>query len=151
MIFDSIENAEFYYSLSTNIKRGLVFLKNTPNLHKLPVGRVEIDGDNVFALVQEYETKDFNKDMWEAHKKYFDIQFIVIGREEIKVSRIEYMKPNSEYYPDGDYWLFSGKGNGLIVTSNQFAILSPEDIHQPGIKIENRSNMIKKIVIKALI
>ena len=119
MIFDSIEKAEFYYNLSIHLKKGLLFLKNTPNLHELPIGRIEIDGDNVFALVQEYETKDFNEDMWEAHKEYFDIQFMVSGTEEIKISRIEDMTPNTAYHPDGDYWLFSGQGNGLIITNNQ--------------------------------
>lgn len=151
MIFDSIEKAEFYYNLSIHLKKGLLFLKNTPNLHELPIGRIEIDGDNVFALVQEYETKDFNEDMWEAHKEYFDIQFMVSGTEEIKISRIEDMTPNTAYHPDGDYWLFSGQGNGLIITNNQFVIFSPEDVHQPGIKVDERSNMIKKIVVKALI
>ena len=151
MIFDSLKNAELYYTLSTNIKKGLMFLQNTPDLHNFPVGRVEIDGDNVFALVQEYETKDFNEDKWEAHKKYFDIQFIVSGTEEIKVSRIEEMKLNTSYQPDGDYWLFSGKGNGIIITKNQFVILSPEEVHQPGVIADNKSNMIKKIIVKSLI
>jgi biofilm protein TabA len=151
MIFDSLDNAEFYYSLSSHFKKGLMFLKNTPNLHELPVGRVEIDGDNVFALVQEYKTKSFNKDLWEAHKKYFDIQFIVSGSEEIKISRIEVMKPNTPYHPYEDYRLFSGQGNGLMITKNQFVIFSPEDVHQPGIIVDGQTNSIKKIVIKSLI
>lgn len=151
MIFDSIEKAEFYYSLSPNLKKGLMFLENTSNLDELPIGRLEIDGDNVFALVQEYETKEFNEDMWEAHKEYFDIQFIVSGTEEVRVTRIEDMTPNTVYHPDGDYWLFSGQGNGLIITNNQFAIFSPEDVHQPGVIVGEQPETIKKIVVKALI
>jgi len=150
MVFDSLDNADFYYNLSPHIKKGLLFLKNTQNLMDLPIGRVEIDGDNVFALVQEYETKSFNIDMWEAHKKYFDIQFIVKGTEAIKIARIEDMIPNTKYHEDGDYWLFSGEGNDTKLTENQFTILGPEDIHQPGISIEEPQK-IKKIVVKALI
>ncbi|MDO6595888.1 YhcH/YjgK/YiaL family protein [Oceanihabitans sp. 2_MG-2023] len=151
MIFDSLDNAAFYHQLSPHIKKGLEFLVNTKNLQDLPVGRVEIDGDNVFALVQEYDTKAFNVDMWEAHKKYFDIQFIVSGSEAIKVSRIEDMTPNTKYHADGDYWLFSGEGNALKIIENQFAILSPEDIHQPAITLGDTTQKIKKIVVKALI
>ena len=151
MIFDSLDNAAFYYQLSPHIKKGFEFLANTKNLNDLPVGRIEIDGNNVFALVQEYDTKAFNIDMWEAHKKYFDIQFIVSGTEAIKVSRIEDMTPNTKYHTDGDYWLFSGDGNALKITENQFAIFSPEDIHQPAIAIEGSIQKIKKIVVKALI
>ena len=127
-----------------------MFLENTPNLMDLPVGRVEIDGDNVFALVQEYDTKPFNIDMWEAHKTYFDIQFIVQGTEGIKVSRIEDMTPNTKYHEKGDYWLFSGDGNSLKITANQFAVFGPEDVHQPGISVKNVEK-IKKIVVKAMI
>lgn len=151
MIFDTLDNAAFYHNLSPHIKKGLEFLTSTKNLQDLPVGRIEIDGENVFALVQEYDTKTFNIDMWEAHKKYFDIQFIVSGTEEIKVSRIEDMTPNTKYHLDGDYWLFSGQGHSLKITKNQFAIFSPEDIHQPAIATGDSIKEIKKIVVKALI
>lgn len=151
MIFDSLDNAAFYHQLSPHIKTGLKFLVNTKNLQDLTAGRIEIDGDNVFALVQEYDTKPFNVNMWEAHIKYFDIQYIVYGTEAIKVSRIEEMTPNTKYHTDGDYWLFSGEGNPLNITKNQFVILSPEDIHQPGIAINGNIEKIKKIVVKALI
>lgn len=151
MIFDSLDNASFYFDLGSNIKNALLFLKNSSNLLELPVGRLEIDGNNVFALVQEYETKPFKKDSWEAHKKYYDIQFIVSGEEVVKVSRIEEMTPITEYNKEGDYWLFRGTGNSIRVKENQFMILSPEDIHQPGISINKTSQKIKKIVLKVLI
>lgn len=151
MIFDSLENSAFYHCLSPHIKTGLEFLKETLNLEELPLGRLDIDANNVFALVQEYETKSFNRDMWEAHKAYFDIQFIISGQEFIKVSRIEELKPNTPYNKDGDYWLFSGDGEDLQLKTNQFVILSPEDVHQPGLSVNNNKSFVKKIVVKALI
>lgn len=151
MIFDSLEKAIRYYNISPYIKKGLMFLEDTLDLIDLPVGRMEIDGNRVFALVQEYETKEFDLNLWEAHKKYYDIQFIIEGTEEIKIARIEDMEPNTEYNSSLDYWLFSGEGGGIKITKNQFMILTPEDIHQPGIKIEAATQKIKKIVIKALI
>jgi YhcH/YjgK/YiaL family protein len=151
MIFDHLNNIEFYYSLSKNLETGLRFLSETKNLESLVPGKIEIDGGNVFALVQEYDTKSFNRDMWEAHKAYFDIQFIVSGQEFIKVSRIEELKPNTPYNKDGDYWLFSGDGDDLQLKTNQFVILSPEDVHQPGLSVNNNKCFVKKIVVKALI
>jgi len=151
MIFDTLENSEFYHSLNPHIETGLKFLKENPNLGELPVGRLDIDGENVFALVQEYDTKPFDIDMWEAHKAYYDIQFIVEGEEIIRVSRIENMIPNTPYHKIGDYWLFSGEGDGLKVKKDQFVIFSPHDVHQPGLLIKDKTQPIKKIVVKALV
>lgn len=150
MIFDSLENAKTYQDLHPNIKTGLQFLENTKNLSDLTVGKHEVDGDNVFALVQEYETKDFNPEMWEAHRKYYDIQFIVKGNEHIKLSRIEDISPNMEYNSEGDYQLFTGEGGAILLKENDFIILKPNDVHQPGVKI-NQPSPVKKIVVKALI
>ncbi|MEO6305842.1 MAG: YhcH/YjgK/YiaL family protein [Bacteroidia bacterium] len=151
MIFDKINNAEYYYSLDVNIKKGLEFLKNTKNLKDLAVGKHEIDGDNVFALVQHYETKDFEADKWEAHKKYLDIQFMVSGNENIAVARIEDMTPNTEYKADGDYWLFTGNGNNVKMSEGCFLILTPQDIHQPAIVYNNTKEKVIKIVVKTKI
>lgn len=151
MIFDTINKASFYFALSPNLRKGLEFLLNSENYKNLPLGKTIIDGDNVFVLVQEYDTKPFNEDMWEAHKKYFDIQFIIEGYEEIKVSRIENMTPNTPYHVEGDYWLFTGNGQGIHIAPNQFIILSPEDVHQPCIQINNTIRKVKKIVVKAMI
>lgn len=151
MIFDSINNAEYYFAIDANIKKGLEFLKNTKNLEELTTGKHEIDGDNVFALVQHYKTKDFEFDKWEAHKKYLDIQFMVQGTENIAVARIEDMQPNTEYKTEGDYWLFTGNGNNIKMTENKFLILSPEDIHQPGLVCNDAAKSVIKIVVKTKI
>lgn len=151
MIFDDIENAEFYHSLGSNIQKGLHFLQNNDALGTLPLGKFEIDGERVFALVQEYETKEFDADMWEAHKKYFDIQYVVKGTEQIKITRIENCNPRTPYNSEGDYWLFRAQGNNLTLNEGQFVLLGPKDVHQPGIWSANKSEKVRKIVIKALI
>lgn len=150
MIFDSLENAKDYESLHPNIKIGLQFLQNTKNLQELTVGKHEVDGEKVFALVQEYNTKDFNPEMWEAHRRYFDIQYIVKGNELIKLARIEDITPNMNYNNQGDYQLFTGDGGFLLLKENDFIILKPNDVHQPGVKV-NQPSPVKKIVVKALI
>lgn len=78
MISDRIINFEEYISLNKNLKKAFEFLKSA-DVDKLLDGRYEIDGENVFALVQSYRTKAENEVGWEAHKKYIDIQFIAKG------------------------------------------------------------------------
>ncbi len=151
MILDSITSAELYYNLGPNIKTGLKFLKDTATLEQLPLGRLEIDGDKVFALVQEYETRAFNKEMWEAHKKYYDIQFIVSGEEKIMFARIENCKPRTEFNISEDFWLFSAEGDEIGINEGYFMILGPEDVHQPGIHKGRIPQKVRKIVVKAMI
>lgn len=151
MIYDDISNAEFYYKLGQNIKIGLQFLMDEDNLDRLPLGRVEIDGDRVFALVQEYESKDFEADMWEAHKKYLDIHYIVRGSEKIKIAQIENCHHRTAYDDKEDYWLFTAEGHEIVISEGQFIILAPEDVHQPGIMTGIKTQKIRKIVIKAMI
>jgi beta-galactosidase beta subunit len=45
------------------------------NLHALPLGRYDLE-DGVFAIVQEYFTKE--ESFYEAHKKYIDLQYMSI-------------------------------------------------------------------------
>lgn len=151
MIFDDIKNAGFYHDLGPNFKKALQFLKETDNLIDLPLGRLEIDGERVFALVQEYESKTFNKDMWEAHKKYMDIQYMVKGGEKIKIARIENCKPITPYNEKDDYWLFSAHGDEISLSEGQFVIFAPEDVHQPGLMVNGDTQKIRKIVVKAMI
>ena len=56
MIIDALANMEFYKGLNEQLYKGLTFLKEN-DVASLPVGRYDIDGDAVFALVQEYETR----------------------------------------------------------------------------------------------
>ena len=82
MIIDALANMDFYKNLNESLYKGLRFLRET-DLATLPVGRYEIDGDAVFALVQEYETHLPEECRWEAHYTYTDIQYIVEGSEKM--------------------------------------------------------------------
>ena len=56
MIKDKLENAKIYYNISENLKKGFEWLEKT-DLDQLADGRYEIDGNDVYASVQTYETK----------------------------------------------------------------------------------------------
>ena len=78
MIIDTIKNCGLYAAGNENLKKGFEFIKEFLENPKA-VGKYEIDGDNIYAIVQEYETKAPGK--FESHKKYTDIQFLVSGKE----------------------------------------------------------------------
>lgn len=70
MIIDALTNMEFYKGLNERLYKGLAFLKET-DVASLPVGRYEIDGNEVFALVQKYDTRSADECRWEAHYTSF--------------------------------------------------------------------------------
>ncbi|MDF2721282.1 MAG: putative beta-D-galactosidase, partial [Paenibacillus sp.] len=117
---------------------------------KLEPGKYEIDGANVFALVQQYETKPYEISKWEAHKKYFDIQYIVQGEERMGHVSIEFAKPTTEYNPDSDFYLFAAEGNLLKIGAGYFTFFAPQDVHMPGVCVTEPSP-VKKIVFKLAI
>lgn len=149
MIIDKLSNAEQYYGLSQRIEKALKYLKDT-DLAKLEIGKYEIEGKNIFAVVSEYETKNIEQGRWEAHRNYLDIQFLISGKEKIGYASINEMKVNVEYNEEKDVLFLEGEGDFLSVKDGTFALFAPEDVHMPCIKIENNQN-VKKIVVKILL
>ena len=93
MIFDTLNNIENYKGLG-RVYTALQFLKNT-DFNKIELGKYELDGDNIFYMVQSYET-DPNKTIAEAHKKYIDIFPSLLYKQKYLVQSIyESMRPFS--------------------------------------------------------
>jgi YhcH/YjgK/YiaL family protein len=149
MILDKLENAALYAGISENLKKGFEFLKNT-NLSALEIGRYEIDGENAFALVSEYESKVHEDCRLEAHQKYADIQYIISGKEAIGFATLNGQTVTSEYNPDKDIVFFSGETFPLILEAGMFAVFYPQDVHRPCMQIDGPVK-VKKVVVKVLV
>ena len=149
MILDNIENCKKYEELNRNFEKAFKFLKRE-DLGSLAVGKYEIDGEEVFALVQEYETKDLENAKYEAHKKYIDIQYMLDGNEHVGYSLIDKLKITSPYSKENDFMLLSGEANLIMLNSKDFSVFFPEDAHMPGIAIKDK-NKVRKVVVKVIV
>jgi YhcH/YjgK/YiaL family protein len=149
MIKDYLRNAEVYYNLSQNLKKGLLWLEKT-NLEDLADGRYEIDGEKIYASVQTYETKDDAN--YESHRRYIDIQYIVKGAEKIGVTDLSNCKTCIEYddVRDLEFYNIECCEEYIGLKDGQFAIFYPHDAHKPSISIDTKSS-VKKIVVKVKI
>ena len=145
MIVDVLKNKEIYYGIHKNIKPAMEFIEKAV-AENLEVGRYELDGKNLFALVQEYDSKTDAK--WEYHRKYIDIQFIVSGKEIITWDNIRNVPDGVEYNEEKDIAKFDmDGGTDVIMEAGYYNILYPQDLHQPG-RVFDKVEPIKKIVIK---
>lgn len=133
MIVDHIENADLYLGLSEDIAKGLDYLRNT-DFTNVEDGRVDLNGDRIFALVQRYRTRSEAKGSLESHRKYLDIQFIAKGTERIgycsATAKPSVTKP---YDPETDAAFYDGVGNLVELQEGCFAIYWPQDLHAPQI------------------
>jgi YhcH/YjgK/YiaL family protein len=146
MVFDRLKNACQYFPLGEKITKALQYLSQTDFTNVEP-GKYEIDGENVFALVQTYNTKPFSSGKWEAHKKYMDIQYIVSGKEKMGFTDATKVIVLEEYNEEKDYAIYKGEGNFLIAEEGHFAIFFPSDVHMPSMAI-NIPKEVKKVVVK---
>lgn len=147
MIFDHFQNSRLYGGLSLALRHGLEFLTST-RLAELPIGRTEIDRDNVFALVQEYDTKPVAQCRWESHREYCDIQCLASGAERIGVSQLDRVRTIEDYSAPRDVAFYDGDGDFLTMRPGWFLILWPHDIHMPCVAIDTPL-LVRKIVVKA--
>ena len=147
MISDNIKNRKSYIALSPGIKTSLDYLSKT-DFSRMQPGRYELDGNNLFVLVQEYDSLPKEQGKWECHKKYIDIQYIVDGVELIGFTNIDNMNVTTQYNPEKDVAFLSGEGDYVTLKKGYYGIFFPQDAHQPKIALDGKPTLVKKVVIK---
>ena len=110
MIFDSLKNLEQYKTVHPRIYRGLQLLRDT-DFAALTESRYEVEGEDLFFFLQDYETRPVN-DTPEAHRKYADIQFVLSGRDKFVVA-------------------FPGDAHAPCI-----AVDAPEQVHKVVVKVK---------------
>lgn len=145
MIFDILENAARYSTAAKNLDAAFKFLQAN-DLAALPLGRLEIDGDHLYAIVQEYTTKPLQEGLWEAHRRYIDVQYLFSGEERMGVAHLSRLQAG-EYLPDKDFLPLQGAGDFVDVFPGAFVVFFPEDAHMPGLSVE-QAQAVRKIVLK---
>jgi YhcH/YjgK/YiaL family protein len=146
MIADQLANAALYSKISDRIATALKYLEST-DFSKVEVGKYELEGKDVFAMVSEYQTKNLAEAKWEAHQNYADVQFIVSGQEKMGYAPLETMQIKDAYNAEKDMVVLTGSGDYVTATPGTFIIFFPHDAHQPCVSIGSGSQ-VKKVVVK---
>ena len=145
MIFDTLKNVDNYKGLG-RVYDALKFLSET-DFSKIELGRYELDGDNIFYMVQSYDT-DPDKTISEAHKKYIDIQYMVEGEEIIGVADISEDKELTEAKEENDVWFYDCKTEPLVLSAGKYMVLYPNYLHCPGVATKGTAMTCRKVVVK---
>lgn len=145
MIFSNIKYENKDLNHLDYFKKFKDFVLNN-DLSKFEKGVHEIDGQDFFLNIVEYDSKDEEERFWEAHRKYLDIHFMIHGCERIKLSFIDNMKIK-DYDEENDFLSFeNGEINSHFdLYPGDFLICYKEDVHMTALKIKNKESVKKGI------
>jgi YhcH/YjgK/YiaL family protein len=145
MILSTLNNDDRYAGLHTLFPQAFDFLKS--GIASLPDGKIEINGDDLFAIMSRPGTTAASELKPESHKKYLDIHYIIEGMELFGWKSINDVKnPEGTFDEEKDYILYNDQDyKELLLKKGDFMIVYPEDVHMPGIKTEQLHKVVLKI------
>ena len=148
MILDVLENVHRYTALHPLFAQAFQFLAR-PDLKELPLGKYEIEGDRLFAIVAKEPGRTKEEAVLEAHRKYIDIQFLLDGIDTMGwKAKSRCIQPIREYDPTADEQCFSDTPEDWVaVHPSAFVIFFPEDAHAPLVS----PRVLHKVVVKVAV
>jgi YhcH/YjgK/YiaL family protein len=149
MITSTLNQLHWYKIISPNFEKAIQYALDT-DFARLETGKYPVDGDNVFAIVNEYTTKPSFECDPESHRDYADIQIVITGAEKFGYTPLTDQPASTPYNPEKDvalYALAAEDLNYLTLPAGQFIIFFPSDIHQPEVFVHQPA-LVKKVVMK---
>lgn len=146
MIYDNISHMDRYCALAAGIAEGLRWLRDLDG--SIAEGRYELGGGS-YANVERYTTRESNALGFESHCDYIDIQYLVAGRERVRVRDREALACTTPYDARRDAAFYhddGGSASELLLGDGMFAIFFPQDAHEPQLAAEEPAEVTKAVV-----
>jgi len=138
--------AQQYHKNKAVWDKAFAFLRDS-DLTKIKPGRYTIDGDNLYAIVTEAPSKQFDASAWESHHKYIDLHYIIKGEETIGMAPVSKATVTKPYNEATDAANYNAEGQYFLATPAAFYLFFPQDAHRPNIKAAGY-DVVKKVVLK---
>lgn len=145
MIYDHISKIGTYEGINPKIMKGLQILAQGDFEHQQD-GQYQVEGRDLFYSIQSNMTVP-PSGVGEAHCAYADIQYALQGGECIGVAPLTEDAVPVKSNPEGDIWHYPVGSDVVTLRPGMFAVLWPQDIHAPGLMIE-QSALCRKVVVK---
>lgn len=148
MYFSPLAIAEKYNYLEEKFARAYQWLKET-DIAALAEGSYPVGDDGaVTANVQLYDTFPASEGSFETHDKYFDIQYVVSGKEQFGVCKREGLRVKREV-PENDVVFYEEPEHSgtVLLLPGDLIIVAPEDAHKPRC-CAGAPEAVRKVVVK---
>ena len=144
MICDTLDQLHLYKGFHKHLDTAIEYLAAHP-LDTQPLGRTEVDGDEVFINVMDADLKPHTGSHAEYHRLYADLQIDLTGGEGWGYET----DPGTEVEPyqpdigkkDSEDAVFGALGEG------RFVLFFPGELHKPGVARPGCAH-VRKVVIK---
>ena len=113
-------------------------------------GRHEVDGENIYVVALDYNTRPLEGAKTEAHKKYIDVMWIISGQEQLAWYPTDAHKNIlMPYDAVGDCLLAEVEKDSTMVQfhAGDVVILFPEDGHAPSLDLDGTQH-VQKLIAK---
>jgi biofilm protein TabA len=147
MILDLLANRTWYQPLHPLLKPAFDWLE-AQDWSKLADGLVEIEGDNLRAIIESGSTAAPANKKFESHRRYLDIQYVISGGERMGwcpaagVAAGEQAGPDLWFHPEPTF------SQQIVVTPGRFAIFAPMEAHKPCCLLADTPALFRKCVVK---
>lgn len=116
-------------------------LKSLPK--DVPNGRTMLE-DGAYYTVYTIDLAKPEEKNFEAHKKFIDIQYVLVGVEQMEYADLRLTEEAVPYREDKDVAFYAGKGDLLTFREGDFVVFCPADAHKPGLG----TGVVRKAVVK---
>ncbi|ANY73253.1 hypothetical protein BBD41_12050 [Paenibacillus ihbetae] len=132
------------------IRKAVDYLTLT-DFASLQTGQYPIQGEDMFARIIDLNTVSKDERLAEKHEQFFDIHYLLEGDETIgwSLQTGGIPSPVEPYRQDQDAALYGDIPSEMPIrlTPGSYMVLFPEDIHRPGLAMEDPGT-VRKVVVK---
>jgi len=145
MILAKLTEADRYAILHPLFARAFEFLRST-DLSTLAPGMHDIEGEQLFVIVEDCAGRTHAEAKLECHRRYIDVQLVLEGVDEMGWKPvIECVNPEADYDAARDIRFFNDAPASWIATPpGSFCLFFPDDAHAPLVS----PGKIRKVVVK---
>ncbi|MEM7575995.1 MAG: YhcH/YjgK/YiaL family protein [Planctomycetota bacterium] len=169
MIYDVLDSLGRYRGMWNHLATAVEWFEAI-DVQRLPADgrRIEIAGDRVYAVVEEYQTRARSDWVLEAHERYWDLQVVLKGKEMVRVLRQDGSgdadgdtggglmidepydaKRDAIFFDPTEFNTYAGAGFDVVLGEGVFLALGPRDIHGPCRTVTGEaSQTVRKLVVK---
>lgn len=146
MIVANLQNSNRIENLHPLFKTLFDYVKTHDLLHT-ELGRIEVDGDDLFIMNINPECVAADKQVLEVHRTYIDVHILLEGSESIGWMALEDVLHEVKSYDDeGDCALYEDTPTSWVdLQPGQFVIVYPEDAHAPVVGCGKIRKLIAKV------
>ncbi len=149
MIFAKLNNDPALRACPEPIQKALLYLRQA-DLMSMPLGRHEIQGEDIFLNLMDMTTHPFEGSHPEVHQNYIDLMFWPEGGERIGVAPFLGTEAVFEARLENDITLLETVENEsfLTATAGCYGVFFPWDAHRPGLFLGDSPATSRKAVVK---